>query len=128
MLLVEDEPTFREALAELLEHAGFDVTATCTGDEAAILLAEQDFAVLLTDITMPGHIDGIGLAEHAREAHPGLPVVFVSGAPDSEARTHAIAPPTAFLSKPCTVDRLLDAVERMAASARAYPAPIPRRT
>ena len=115
VLLVEDEPMIREVMAELLEDAGFDVTATCTGDEAAILLAENDFAILLTDITMPGHIDGIGLAEHAREAHPGLPVVFVSGRPDSEQRARGIPPPTAFLPKPYNVDCLLDTVGRLAA-------------
>lgn len=115
VLLVEDEPDIREVMAELLEDAGFDVTATCTGDEAAILLTESEFSVLLTDITMPGQIDGIGLAEHAREAHPGLPVVFVSGRPDSERRTRLIGPPTMFLSKPYTVEHLVDAVRRMAA-------------
>ena len=114
VLLVEDEPIIREVMAELLEDAGFDVTATCTGDEAAILLAEQDFTVLLTDITMPGHIDGIGLAEHAREAHPGLPVVFVSGRPDSEQRARRVPPPMAFLPKPYDVRRLVDTVGRMA--------------
>lgn len=117
VLLVEDEPVIREVMAEMLEDAGFDVTATCTGDEAAILLAENSFAVLLTDITMPGHIDGIGLAEHAREAHPGLPVVFVSGRPDSEGRVRALAPPTAFLAKPYDVANLVDTVGRMATEA-----------
>ena len=114
VLLVEDEPLIRETTAELLEDAGFDVTATCTGDEAAILLAENDFAILLTDITMPGQIDGIGLAEHAREAHPGLPVVFMSGRPESAQRVRAIAPPMAFLSKPYDIRYLLHTVERMA--------------
>lgn len=118
VLLVEDEPIIRELMAELLEDAGFDVTATCTGDEAAILLAEQCFAVLLTDITMPGQIDGIGLAKHAREAHPGLPVIFVSGRPDSEQRTRAIPQPMAFLPKPYNIESLVSTVERMAASSR----------
>lgn len=117
VLLVEDEAVIREVMAELLEGAGFDVTATCTGDEAAILLAEEVFAVLLTDITMPGHIDGIGLAEHAREAHPGLPVIFVSGRPDSEQRARAIPQPMAYLPKPYDVQRLVETVERMAAGA-----------
>ena len=115
ILLVEDEPLIREMMAELLEDAGFDVTATCTGEEAVILLAEDSFALLLTDITMPGAIDGIGLAEHAREAHPGLPVVFMSGRPDSAQRVRAIAPPTAFFPKPYDVHRLVGTVERMAA-------------
>lgn len=115
ILLVEDEPLIREIMAELLEDAGFDVTATCTGEEAVILLAENEFAILLTDITMPGEIDGIDLAEHARETHPGLPVVFVSGRPESAQRVRAVAPPMAFLPKPYDVHHLLGTVTRMAA-------------
>lgn len=114
VLLVEDEPVIRELMAEMLEDAGFDVTATCTGDEAAILLAEEGYAVLLTDVTMPGAIDGIGLAEHARELHPRLPVVFVSGRPETELRARRIAPPIAFFHKPYDVDSLVGAVGRLA--------------
>ena len=115
ILLVEDETLIREVMAELLEDAGFDVTATCTGDEAAILLAENGFAVLLTDVTMPGQIDGIGLAEHARQVHPGLPVIFVSGRPETEQRAQAIAMPVAFFRKPYDVDVLVGEVRRLAA-------------
>ena len=117
VLFVEDEPIIRVATAELLEDHGFDVTATCTGEEAVILLAENDFDLLLTDVTMPGAIDGIGLSEHAREMHPGLPIVLVSGAPGSEQRVQMLEQPTAFFLKPYDVDALVGVVERMALAA-----------
>lgn len=113
VLLVEDEPMTREIVAAFLEEAGYDVTATCTGDEAVILLNEDLFGILLTDITMPGQIDGIGLAEHARQIHPGLPVVFVSGRPGMEARVRALDPPTAFFAKPCSARSLVGAVDKL---------------
>ena len=113
VLLVEDEPIIREAIAAFLEDAGFDVTATCTADEAAILLTEDEFAVLLTDITMPGQIDGLGLAEHAREIHPGLPVVFISGANQIEPRARAVAPPSAYFPKPYDIDTVVETVGQM---------------
>ena len=119
ILLVEDEPLIREIMAEMLENAGFDVTATCTADEAAILLTEVGYAVLLTDVTMPGDIDGIGLAEHAREMYPEMPVVFVSGRPETEQRAAAIPPPVAFFSKPYDVDRLVTTIGRLARPAPA---------
>ena len=117
VLLVEDEALIREVMAEVLSSAGYEVTATCTGDEAAILLAEDGFDLLLTDVTMPGQIDGIGLAEHARELHPGLPVVFVSGRPETAQRAARVAQPTAYFPKPYDVDTLVSIVERMAAEA-----------
>lgn len=113
VLLVEDEPVFRGALAGLLEDAGFDVTVACTGDEAVILLAEDDrFDVLMTDVTMPGQIGGVELAEHAREIHPGLPVVFVSGMPETEG-SRKVGQPMAFFAKPCDVDSLLGTLGRL---------------
>ena len=117
ILLVEDEPLIREVMAELLECAGYDVTATCTGDEAMILLADDGFAILLTDVNMPGQIDGIGLAEHAREIHPGLPLVFVSGRPETEHRASHLAGPKAFFAKPYDLDTLIGEVGRMVAIA-----------
>ena len=114
ILLVEDEPLARETMADTLGDAGFEVTATCTGDEAAILLADSDrFDLLLTDITMPGLIDGIGLAEHAREVHPGLPVLFVSGRPDNARRAAAVGQPSAFLPKPCDAAGVLRTIGRL---------------
>ena len=114
ILLVEDEPLTRALMAESLNGAGYEVTATCTGDEAAILLADRDrFDALLTDVTLPGSIDGIGLAEHAREVHPRLPVLIVSGAATSQQRAAALDPPTAYMPKPFEMDSLLDAVSRL---------------
>ncbi len=101
-------------MAESLNGAGYEVTATCTGDEAAILLADRDrFDALLTDVTLPGSIDGIGLAEHAREVHPRLPVLIVSGAAANRQRAAALDPPTAYMPKPFEMDSLLDAVSRL---------------
>ena len=111
ILLVEDEPLTREGLAEMLGDAGYEVTATCTGDEAAILVAHTAFDLLLTDVVMPGAIDGIGLAQHAREVHPGLPVVFVSG----RAAVHGvIGPPVRFVPKPCNANALIGAIRSLA--------------
>lgn len=122
ILLVEDEPVIRGIVADMLSDAGFEVTATCTGDEAAILIADSDrFDVLLTDITMPGLIDGIGLAEHAREVHPELPVVFVSGRPDHARRAEAVGQPSAFMPKPYDVDRVISVIDRLTGDERTAP-------
>ena len=116
ILLVEDEDATRAVMADLLGDAGFDVTATCTGDEAAILIADEGrFDLLLTDISMPGAIDGLGLAEHAREMVPGLPVLFVSGRPEYASRVDGVGPPTAFLSKPFDMERVMQAIASLLA-------------
>ncbi len=117
ILVVEDEAELRQVIGEALSDAGFEVTATRTGDEAAILFADSDrFDLLLTDIHMPGHIDGLDLAELAREVHPGLPLVFVSGQAESaraDRQMQLLGAPLAYLAKPFTATRLLHAVEDM---------------
>lgn len=122
ILLVEDEPLQRQIMAESLSDAGFEVTATCTGDEAAILLADRDrFDALLTDVSIPGSIDGIGLAEHARQIHPGLPVLFVSGGVSHLQRAAALASPTACMEKPVETGRLLAALRDLIGMGRTVP-------
>lgn len=115
VLFVEDEDLVRMVTADLLEDHGFDVTAATTGAEAVILLAENSYDLLLTDITMEGGIDGIGLAQHAREIDPSLPIVFVSGFAEALQRTDAIRSPVAVIAKPYEPDALLATAERLAA-------------
>ena len=126
VLLVEDEPLIREVMAELLALAGFDVIATTTGDEAALLLASDNFTILFTDITMPGMIDGIGLAEHARALNPALPIIFVSGRPENRQRARNFPPPVAFFPKPYDIDTLVGTVAKLAKAAQQTSIPIGR--
>ena len=78
------------------------------------IIGDRDrFDALLTDITIPGSIDGIGLAEHAREVHPNLPVLFVSGRPANQHRAAAITQPMAYMQKPFETRTLLCAMRRL---------------
>lgn len=114
VLLVEDEGGTREAVAQALVEAGYDVTAACTGDEAVILFGPpEDFDLLLTDVVTPGRTDGVELAEHARERHPDLPVLFLSGRPEEAARTQRVPQPRSSVAKPVDARGVLGAVGRL---------------
>lgn len=107
ILLVEDEDLIRTAVAEVLEEEGFVVTEAESGNAALEILRRVDgFDLLLTDIHMPGSIDGIRLAEETRSMHPGLPVVFVTGRPDVTAAVPSGAA-TAFLRKPYSLQEVV---------------------
>jgi CheY-like chemotaxis protein len=87
ILIVEDEFLIRLTLVEALAEDGFDVAEAATGAEALDQLHhDQAIALLLTDIQLPGGTDGLGLAQAARQANPDLPVIFVTGRPDTGAR------------------------------------------
>lgn len=108
VLLVEDEMLVRAIAEEDLTEIGCEVTAACTGDDAARLLrAGERFDMLVTDIRMPGDVDGWELARIAREMLPEIRVIYVSGFPGD---THDPVRGSSFIKKPYRMDQLREAV------------------
>ena len=82
-MLVEDEFLIRLTLAEVLADEGYHVVEAVTGDEAlALLQGGAAIDILLTDVQLPGALDGYALVKQARLAMPNLPVIFMTGRPD----------------------------------------------
>jgi len=79
VLVVEDEILVRMMLAEELRAEGFRVIEAAGGEEAlTVLRSIDDIAVLLTDIRMPGAIDGSRLADLARTHWPKIKIIMTS--------------------------------------------------
>ena len=110
VLVVDDEPLVRAVIAETLADEGFDVTEAASGDEAKRLVDDDGFDLLLTDVHMPGSIDGLQLAAFAREADPTLPIVVVTGRPEVGRTVHNLQPRCALVTKPYTVATILSAI------------------
>ena len=80
VLVVDDEPLIRMMLAEALSTEGFDVCEAANGSDAVRQIDELDHVdCVLTDVRMPGSIDGFGVARHARKRNKIVPIVLVSG-------------------------------------------------
>lgn len=77
---MEDNLEVADATQQVLAQAGATVTHVASAD-AALELVEKDatFDLVLSDVVMPGAMDGISLAEELRRRHPELPVVLVTG-------------------------------------------------
>jgi DNA-binding response OmpR family regulator len=113
ILIVEDEFLIRLTLVEALTDDGFDVAEAATGDEAlAMLVGDQDYELLLTDIQLPGALDGIALARSARSHVPSLPVIFMTGRPDAMAGATG-TDRDAFIAKPYMPSEVCAAARRM---------------
>lgn len=111
ILVVEDEPHLREAVSEALTQEGFHVTQASCGDEAAGLIDHpQQFDVLLTDVNMPGRLDGIGVAARARARNPALPIVVATGRQGAQHRVSALQPRCALVMKPYGLRAILSAI------------------
>ena len=80
ILLVEDDPSVAEATQDLLHSMGFD---TCLAGDGAAALAfvESDpkLALVLSDVVIPGDVNGLDLARTLRDRRPELPVILVTG-------------------------------------------------
>lgn len=79
ILVVEDEDNIRDFVVLNLKRAGFDVTDTATGEDALkiFLENEDDFAVALLDIMLPG-MDGVALCKELREKSPAIGIVMLT--------------------------------------------------
>ena len=80
VIMVEDHPEVLDLGREMLEDAGFTVTAFETADQAlAVIEAGAPCDLLFTDIIMPGGIDGLDLAARVSRLRPALPVLLTTG-------------------------------------------------
>ena len=80
ILVVEDEPFVRDDLVDFFEDRGFTVYAAGDADEAiAILKRHPPIFAVLTDIEMPGSMDGLRLAHYVRDRHPPTLLLVASG-------------------------------------------------
>jgi CheY-like chemotaxis protein len=80
VLVVEDEELLRIFAVELVEDAGFRAFEAANADQAiAVLEKRSDISLLLTDIHMPGSMDGLRLAHVVRHRWPPIKIIVVSG-------------------------------------------------
>lgn len=104
LLVVEDDNIVRMLMLDVLEELGYEVREAEDGETAlALLRSEQPFALMLTDVGLPG-IDGKELARQARELRPQLPIMFASGYGQSIDLPEGMH----MISKPFGIDQLRD--------------------
>jgi len=114
ILLVEDNSDVLTALQTTLTKLGYRVIQATSGDAAfKIFTSEPKIDLLLTDIVMPGELQGTTLAKALRKLRPDLPVVFMSGYA-SEATVHGngLRPEDIRLMKPVRREDLVRAVNK----------------
>lgn len=121
VLLVEDDLALREAAADSLRLLGRQVVAVGDGEAALEALGRDEYALLLTDLGLPGPLSGAALAARARALQPRLGVIVASGRSQREV-SEAVAG-SVFLAKPYDVDAVAQALDQ-ATALRSGPAGI----
>jgi CheY-like chemotaxis protein len=114
VLVVEDETLVRIFAADFLEEAGFKVFEAVNADEAiTVLEARCDVQAVITDIEMPGSMNGLALATFIHNRWPSIGVVVTSG----RARPGADDLPKAasFLAKPYLPEVVIQTIQQVSA-------------
>lgn len=84
ILVVDDDAQLRNVCQRTLEKLDFDVHAAESGDQAILLLDRHDYDFVLTDISMPGSVDGPKLVEEIKQRSPSTDVVIMTAHPTLE--------------------------------------------
>ena len=114
VLVVEDDWLLRLLAVELVEDAGLVAVEAANADEAiAILERRVDIALILTDVDMPGTMDGLKLAHAVRRRWPPIKIIIVSG--KTRLSDAELPSDTRFFSKPYSVPGMISELRSLVA-------------
>jgi len=114
ILVVDDEALIRMATMYIVEDAGYSAIEAADADEAILMLERcPDIKTVLTDINMPGSMDGLALSRLIRDRWPQIGLVVTSGR--FVAKASQMPPGAHFVAKPYTPQEIVAALRDYAA-------------
>jgi DNA-binding NtrC family response regulator len=112
VLVVEDDELLRTCSAEIVANAGFASVEAANADEAVTILENRsDIALLLTDIQMPGSMDGLKLALTVHHRWPGIKIILVSGGVEALESERPVN--SRFFSKPFRALQMIQGLQEL---------------
>lgn len=108
VLVAEDEAMILSLITMILQQEDFNVVPVGDPDTALLFALSNDIDLLLTDVQLGNCMTGIDLATRIRSDRPDLPVLLMSGFPDSLDLASKMGYP--FLAKPFTPDLLIERI------------------
>ncbi|RDE05282.1 response regulator [Sphingomonas aracearum] len=118
VLFIEDDPMNRRVVGDMLDVAGAAMVEAENAEIGLALIDEQDFAVVLVDLRMPG-MDGVTAIQHIRarpDAKAEMPIIVVTADTAVDLRERCLAAGAdEVLFKPVAMDALFEAMGRVLA-------------
>jgi DNA-binding response OmpR family regulator len=114
ILIIEDDHEIQAIVEEALTDGGFEAAIARSGEEAVALLKSDGvkYRALVTDINLPGKLDGWEIARVAREIDPTFPIVYMTGAAADDWPSMGV-PNSILLNKPFAPAQLVTAVSQL---------------
>jgi len=117
LLIIDDEPSYREYLERYLSREGYDVKTASNGQEAIEIGNTFHPDVVLADWMLKDHMHGLEVGEQIRRDNPGIQILLMTGFPSSEIREEARkARVFRFLEKPFSLEEVADAIAQAASA------------
>ncbi|MDE1169317.1 MAG: response regulator [Pseudomonas sp.] len=118
VLVVDDEPTVRMLITEVLQELGYQALQAADGASGLqVLQSNQKIDLLVTDVGLPGGINGRQVADAGRTLRPGLKVLFITGyAHDAMAWEEQLEPGMHLLTKPFSMEALTHRIKTVITS------------
>ena len=115
ILLIDDEHAVRSLAAEVLEELGYRIVMAADGNEGLERLRSKTrFDVLITDVGLPGGLNGRQVADAARLLRPGIKVLFITGYAENAVLNHGhLAAGMQVLTKPFAMETLASRVKQL---------------
>ncbi len=123
IFLIDDDDDSRDLFAEVLRRAGFAVDSFNSGEEALTQFEATRPAVVLTDISLAGSVDGIETARRIRRLDPYAALIAVTGHSLDDVKRGGMVFDS-FLRKPIGLDELVAAVRYLAEEATTQTLPV----
>jgi CheY-like chemotaxis protein len=111
-LIIDDDPTFCEFLAEVLADKGIEGVWTTDGGEGYDMCCCQPFDLVISDVRMPSLL-GTELAARLKRDNPHLKIILISAFADDSTVDVSASLGIPLLSKPFVPDRLLEVIARL---------------
>lgn len=126
LLFVDDEPSIRLTLTEILRHEGFDVTACATVPEAIEAINKSKFDVLISDLNVGEPGDGFTVVSAMRRMQPEVITFILTGYPDFESALKAIRNQVDdYITKPADVRSMVEAIRKRLKNPKTVHVPMP---
>jgi len=121
ILIVDDDPGQRSLLNSFLRSQGFETSLADSGERALEMLRSGKFAMMISDVRMPG-LSGLETLRRARQEHATLPVLLVTAFTDIRDAVAAMRDGAVnYLAKPIDLDELLNSVRQAIGISKAAP-------
>jgi CheY-like chemotaxis protein len=116
IMVVDDEEGIREILSTALSSMGYEVVTANSGGEALNLFLKSSFALVLTDLEMPG-MDGWNLASRIKDRSPNIPVVVMTGQSQEDVMERMKGNSVnSAIFKPFRLEQVLKMIEKLLAT------------